>query len=188
MLATEISYKELLFNFPFRNNKAPVETKLPVMHAPSKLCNSNAKKLSSAPGMACTSASTMARSNKESLEDCTCTICLCILIHPVTLPCGHELCMPCFKQTVEEASLSCPLCRTRISTWTRRASKAKTLVDQKRWEQIQRLFPARVQRRLDGLDDETDEEAEEKEEICKLAVYAHFGKFVNLYYNNSINV
>ena len=26
MLATEISYKELLFNFPFRNNKAPVET------------------------------------------------------------------------------------------------------------------------------------------------------------------
>lgn len=79
--------------------------------------------------------------------------------------------MPCFKQTVEEASLSCPLCRTRISTWTRKASKSKTLVDQKRWEQIQRLFPARVQRRLDGLDDETDEEVEEKEEICELTMY-----------------
>ncbi|KAK7090558.1 hypothetical protein V1264_010335 [Littorina saxatilis] len=115
--------------------------------------------------MAGTSASTIGGSNKDSLEDCMCTICLCILIHPVTLPCGHELCRPCFKQTVEEASLSCPMCRTRISTWSRKASKAKTLVNQERWEQIQRLFPGRVQRRLDGLDDETDEETEEREEI-----------------------
>ncbi|XP_076454346.1 uncharacterized protein LOC143289250 [Babylonia areolata] len=115
--------------------------------------------------MASSSTPSVSRSNKESLEDCMCTICLCILVHPVTLPCGHEMCMPCFKHTVEEASLTCPLCRTRISTWARKASRTNSLVDQKRWEQIQRLFPQRVQRRLDGLDDETDEETEEKEVV-----------------------
>ncbi|KAL8623947.1 hypothetical protein ACOMHN_047167 [Nucella lapillus] len=115
--------------------------------------------------MASTSTSSVSQSKKEYLEDCMCTICLCILIHPVTLPCGHELCMPCFKQSVEEANLSCPLCRTRISTWARKATRNNCLVNQKRWEQIQKLFPQRVQRRLDGLDDETDEETQEKEDI-----------------------
>ncbi|KAK7461187.1 hypothetical protein BaRGS_00038775 [Batillaria attramentaria] len=125
--------------------------------------------------MACAASTSVARSDKELLEDCMCTICRSILIHPVTLPCGHELCMPCFKQTVEEASLCCPLCRTRISTWARRASKANALVDERRWKQIQSLFPGRVQRRLNGLDDETDDEEDETEEIG-----AHYRRMVQL--------
>lgn len=107
--------------------------------------------------MAC-AASTSARSSKDSLDDCMCSICMSILIQPVTLPCGHELCMPCFKQTIEEASLTCPLCRIRISSWVRKATKTNSLVNQKRWEQIQKLFPIKVKKRLNGQDDDTDDE------------------------------
>lgn len=94
--------------------------------------------------------------SRVSLEDCTCPVCMCILIEPVTMPCHHELCRPCFKQNVEEASLLCPMCRTRIGTWARHASKTKTLVNQQRWQQIQELFPKRVRLRLEGKDEEDD--------------------------------
>ncbi|XP_071085920.1 uncharacterized protein [Haliotis cracherodii] len=94
--------------------------------------------------------------SRVSLEDCTCPVCMCILIEPVTMPCHHELCRPCFKQNVEEASLLCPMCRTRIGTWARHASKTKTLVNQQRWGQIQELFPKRVRLRLEGKDEEDD--------------------------------
>ncbi|XP_067670183.1 uncharacterized protein [Haliotis asinina] len=97
-----------------------------------------------------------AETSRVSLEDCTCPICMCILIEPVTMPCHHELCRPCFKQNVEEASLLCPMCRTRIGTWARHATKTKTLVNQQRWEQIQELFPKRVRLRLEGKDEEDD--------------------------------
>jgi hypothetical protein len=82
--------------------------------------------------------------------------------------------MPCFKQTLEEASMTCPLCRVRIATWARRAAKSKSLVNEKRWEQIQKLFPERVQRRLNGQDEDTDEEIHEKEEIseCNVCIFA----------------
>ncbi|PVD18535.1 hypothetical protein C0Q70_21084 [Pomacea canaliculata] len=74
--------------------------------------------------------------------------------------------MPCFKKNVEEGSFTCPLCRTRISNWARKATKNNTLVDQKRWEQVKKLFPEKVQRRLDGLDDETDDDdVNDNEEI-----------------------
>ncbi|XP_025078895.1 E3 ubiquitin-protein ligase rnf168-like isoform X2 [Pomacea canaliculata] len=96
--------------------------------------------------------------DKETLDECKCPICMYILIEPVTLPCAHELCMPCYKKNVEEGSFTCPLCRTRISNWARKATKNNTLLDQKRWEQVKKLFPEKVQRRLDGLDDVTDED------------------------------
>ena len=96
---------------------------------------------------------------RSSLEDCTCSICMSIMIYPVTMPCQHELCKPCFKHNVEESSLFCPLCRLRISTWTRHASRTNTLVNESRWKQIRKLFPERVQRRLDGKDEDTDEQS-----------------------------
>ena len=86
--------------------------------------------------------------------DFTCPICLQILIEPVVMPCDHEVCGPCFKQNVEEANFLCPLCRMRISSWARRNSRNGTLVNVKRWEQIQKLFPDRCQKRLRGEDDE----------------------------------
>jgi len=89
-----------------------------------------------------------------SYTDFTCPICLQILIEPVVMPCEHELCGPCFKQNVEEANFLCPLCRMRISSWARRNSRRGTLVNLKRWEQIQQLFPEKCQKRLRGEDDE----------------------------------
>ncbi|KAM7435979.1 hypothetical protein ABFA07_014201 [Porites harrisoni] len=92
--------------------------------------------------------------NSISSADFTCPICLQILIEPVVMPCEHELCGPCFKQNVEEANFLCPLCRMRISSWARRNSRNGTLVDLKRWKQIQKLFPEKCQKRLRGEDDE----------------------------------
>ncbi|XP_064638397.1 uncharacterized protein LOC135494397 [Lineus longissimus] len=86
-----------------------------------------------------------------------CPICLSILIEPVSLPCKHVLCMPCFRSNIEESSMCCPMCRVRIATWSRQASRKKCLVDEKRWQQIKTLFPDHVQKRLDGTDD-TDED------------------------------
>ncbi|XP_061177803.1 E3 ubiquitin-protein ligase RNF169-like [Saccostrea echinata] len=90
-------------------------------------------------------------------EDCMCPICMCILVEPVTMPCKHTLCYPCFKQNVEEASLACPMCRVRISVWARRGAKNGTLVNKKLWSQIQQLFPEKVEKRQKGLDDSIDE-------------------------------
>jgi len=42
----------------------------------------------------------------------------------------------------------------RISSWARRNSRNGTLVNLKRWEQIQQLFPEKCQKRLRGEDDE----------------------------------
>ena len=91
------------------------------------------------------------------LEDNTCPICLYIFIQPVTMPCGHELCLECFKQNVEEANFCCPLCRIRISTWARRAARNKTLVNEKRWKFIQEHFTEQVQNRLDGKEEDDAE-------------------------------
>lgn len=90
----------------------------------------------------------------NSFTDYMCPICLQILIEPVVMPCEHELCRPCFKKNVEEANFVCPLCRMRISSWARRNTRKGTLVDLKRWEQIQRLFPEKCQKRLRGEDEE----------------------------------
>ncbi|XP_069103655.1 E3 ubiquitin-protein ligase rnf168-like [Argopecten irradians] len=91
---------------------------------------------------------------KLAVEDCMCPICMSILIEPVTMPCSHTLCMPCFKQNVEEASLSCPLCRTRISVWARRATKNGNLVNEKLWNTIKTSYRDKVDKRLAGDDDD----------------------------------
>ena len=88
---------------------------------------------------------------------------MCILVHPVTLPCRHALCMPCFKQHVAETSLFCPICRMRISVWARRASRQNKLVDEKRWEEIKTAFPDAVRRRLEGKDESSSEDDDDFE-------------------------
>lgn len=89
----------------------------------------------------------------KSFTDFLCPICLEILIEPVQMPCQHELCMGCFKKHVQDTSLTCPMCRLRISVWTRMNAKQNTLVNKERWDLIQALFPERVKRRLQGIDD-----------------------------------
>ena len=94
----------------------------------------------------------------KSYTDFLCPICLEILIEPVQMPCQHELCMGCFKKHVQDTSLNCPMCRMRISVWTRMNAKKNTLINEERWELIQATFPERVKRRLQGLDDLVEEE------------------------------
>ncbi|XP_035239790.1 E3 ubiquitin-protein ligase rnf168 isoform X1 [Anguilla anguilla] len=89
-----------------------------------------------------------------SQADCTCPVCLEIFLEPVTLPCSHTFCKPCFLETVDKANLCCPLCRRRVSTWARLHSRNKTLVNVELWRRLQEAFPAQCQRRLSGQDAE----------------------------------
>ncbi|XP_014779017.1 E3 ubiquitin-protein ligase rnf168 [Octopus bimaculoides] len=89
------------------------------------------------------------------MENYTCPICINLLIEPVTLPCKHELCLPCFQQNFEE-SLCCPMCRTRISSWVRKQSKINKLVNEKRWKEIKTLFPEKVRLRQEGFEEDSE--------------------------------
>ncbi|XP_077205190.1 E3 ubiquitin-protein ligase RNF168 [Paroedura picta] len=95
-----------------------------------------------------------------SLPDCICNICMEIFLEPVTLPCQHTLCNPCFQLTVEKASLCCPFCRRRVSSWARYNARKNTLINLKLWEAIQKYFPEECKRRINGQDQE------EKEDVC----------------------
>ncbi|XP_036619482.1 E3 ubiquitin-protein ligase RNF168-like [Trichosurus vulpecula] len=74
------------------------------------------------------------------LSDCLCPICTEILVEPVSLPCGHTLCHSCFQQTVQKASLYCPFCRRRLSSWARAQARQKTLINHKLWRRIEKLY------------------------------------------------
>ncbi|XP_069720792.1 E3 ubiquitin-protein ligase RNF168 [Phaenicophaeus curvirostris] len=87
-----------------------------------------------------------------SLSDCLCQICMEIFVEPVTLPCNHTLCNSCFQQTVENASLSCPFCRRRVSSWARYNARRNTLVNWELWEKIQKNYPKECERRINGQD------------------------------------
>lgn len=63
----------------------------------------------------------------------------------------------CFLESVDKATLCCPLCRMRVSSWARRNSRSNTLVNQQLWTQIQNCFPLQCQRRLSGLDGSSDD-------------------------------
>ncbi|KAK1786070.1 hypothetical protein P4O66_017803 [Electrophorus voltai] len=89
---------------------------------------------------------------KLVLADCLCPVCLEIFLEPVTLPCTHTFCKPCFLETVDKANMCCPLCRKRVSTWARHNGRNKTLVNMELWRRIQEAFPAQCQRRLNGVD------------------------------------
>lgn len=90
--------------------------------------------------------------NKLTLLDFMCTICQSIYIEPVTLPCYHDFCFACFNGTIENNALSCPLCRTRIGSWLRKASKQNNLINSKLWEFIKDKYPEEVKIKLNGED------------------------------------
>ncbi|NXA52365.1 RN168 ligase, partial [Nothocercus julius] len=87
-----------------------------------------------------------------SLTDCLCQICMEIFVEPVTLPCNHSLCNSCFQLTVEKASLCCPFCRRRVSSWARYNARRNTLINWDLWEKIQKKYPQECERRINGQD------------------------------------
>ncbi|KGL73459.1 E3 ubiquitin-protein ligase RNF168, partial [Tinamus guttatus] len=87
-----------------------------------------------------------------SLTDCLCQICMEIFVEPVTLPCNHSLCNSCFQLTVEKASLCCPFCRRRVSSWARYNARRNTLINWDLWERIQKKYPQECERRINGQD------------------------------------
>ncbi|XP_060623961.2 E3 ubiquitin-protein ligase RNF168 [Anolis sagrei] len=91
-----------------------------------------------------------------SLSDCQCNICMDIFVEPVTLPCHHTVCNSCFQLTVEKASLCCPFCRRRVSSWARYNARRNTLINSELWAKIQKHFPEECQRRLSGQEIEED--------------------------------
>uniref|UniRef100_W5KS43 RING-type E3 ubiquitin transferase n=1 Tax=Astyanax mexicanus TaxID=7994 RepID=W5KS43_ASTMX len=99
-------------------------------------------------------------SGQLTRADCLCPICLEIFLEPVTLPCEHTFCKPCFLETVDKANMCCPLCRKRVSTWARLNTRKKTLVNVELWKRIQKAFPVQCQRRLNGVEEEQEEEVD----------------------------
>lgn len=85
-----------------------------------------------------------------SLAECQCGICMEILLEPVTLPCNHTLCNPCFQSTVEKANLCCPFCRRRVSSWTRYHTRRNSLVNTDLWEIIQKHYAKECKLRVSG--------------------------------------
>jgi len=83
-----------------------------------------------------------------TLSDFSCPICLEVLFEPVRFPCNHEVCLPCFKDMTEMTNFLCPICRMRISTWSR--THSNSLVDMKRWKEVKQAFPTAVQNRIEG--------------------------------------
>uniref|UniRef100_A0A915HF20 RING-type E3 ubiquitin transferase n=1 Tax=Romanomermis culicivorax TaxID=13658 RepID=A0A915HF20_ROMCU len=87
-------------------------------------------------------------SNGLRLEDCMCPICLEILIEPVTMPCKHELCMPCFQQNVQ-VFLYRPDCNVLL----RENLGCTDMPDADLWRQIRKFFPKEVTNRMSGRSD-----------------------------------
>ncbi|XP_034371724.1 E3 ubiquitin-protein ligase RNF168 [Arvicanthis niloticus] len=85
-----------------------------------------------------------------SLAECQCGICMEILLEPVTLPCNHTLCNPCFQSTVEKANLCCPFCRRRVSSWTRYHARRNSLINKDLWEIIQKHYAKECNLRISG--------------------------------------
>ncbi|XP_029850982.2 E3 ubiquitin-protein ligase rnf168 isoform X2 [Ixodes scapularis] len=81
-------------------------------------------------------------------RDVTCPVCLGVRAEPVTLPCGHGVCLTCFEQSLHLANKECPLCRLRISSWARRAAREGTLVDE--------ALRARIRRHLSQPEEPAD--------------------------------
>ncbi|XP_076832506.1 E3 ubiquitin-protein ligase RNF169 [Brachyhypopomus gauderio] len=87
-----------------------------------------------------------------TLEEARCPVCLEILLEPVTMPCRHSVCLHCFKRTVEFTSLCCPLCRLRVSSWARKQSREKKLVNAELWDMVRQSYPERCKRRIEQRD------------------------------------
>jgi hypothetical protein len=80
------------------------------------------------------------------LDECTCSICIDVLVEPVSLPCKHEFCLNCiFNATNAELYFSnCPLCRKLVPNSLLREKNRSKLVNANRWAQIQKAFDAEI--------------------------------------------
>ena len=74
-----------------------------------------------------------------------CPVCLEDIEDPVVLPCRHEVCKVCFCATVAVATVCCPLCRKRMSSWARK--NARDPVNKFRKAEIERN---RLEARVDS--------------------------------------
>ncbi len=68
----------------------------------------------------------------------TCPVCYEIITEPVVFPCQHEICLLCFKKSLETANHCCPICRKRISSWARR--NVRNPVSARRKQEIEKLM------------------------------------------------
>uniref|UniRef100_A0A8C2AIN4 RING-type E3 ubiquitin transferase n=1 Tax=Cyprinus carpio TaxID=7962 RepID=A0A8C2AIN4_CYPCA len=100
-------------------------------------------------------------------SDCLCPVCLDIFLEPVTLPCMHTFCKPCFLETVDKSNICCPLCRKRVSTWARLNSRNKTLVNTELWRRVQDAFPTQCERRMQGIEDDDDAVTIPRPRVCQ---------------------
>lgn len=101
-------------------------------------------------------ASRSCESAELNLSDLMCPVCRGILIEPVTLPCAHSLCLRCLNGTIQHNSLSCPLCRVRVGSWLRTATKSSTLVNDGLWKSIKAKFSKEIQAKHDGKETDLD--------------------------------
>ncbi len=47
----------------------------------------------------------------RATDDLECILCMKLLYEPVTTPCGHTFCQPCFSRALDHSN-KCPNCRT----------------------------------------------------------------------------
>lgn len=95
---------------------------------------------------------------KLDLEEVFCIACRCIYLQPVTMPCGHTLCLECFKSMVDLTAYQCPMCRRRISNWLRKFKHDwDAMLNVDLWEAIKQQYPIEVQKRLNDEDDGIEE-------------------------------
>lgn len=74
----------------------------------------------------------------DALSFPICPVCLELIVLPVTLPCGHELCLECFKSGVDLGNFHCPVCRKRISSWAR--NEGRDPLNKKRQKELEELY------------------------------------------------
>uniref|UniRef100_A0A8D0NAQ6 RING-type E3 ubiquitin transferase n=1 Tax=Sus scrofa TaxID=9823 RepID=A0A8D0NAQ6_PIG len=90
-----------------------------------------------------------------------------ILLEPVTLPCNHTLCKPCFQWTVEKADLFCPFCCRWVSLWTQHHARTNSLVNMELWKIIQKHYPKEGKLRASGQ--ESEEIVDDYQPACLLS-------------------
>ncbi|KAL7302510.1 hypothetical protein TKK_0005152 [Trichogramma kaykai] len=96
---------------------------------------------------AAVAAAAYAAANEARLVvELVCPVCQGLLREPVSLPCGHNLCLACLRASVEHSSLNCPLCRQRLGSWFRSTTKSSdtNLVNHDLWRLIRDTYPPAV--------------------------------------------
>ncbi|KAL2095915.1 hypothetical protein ACEWY4_008063 [Coilia grayii] len=103
-----------------------------------------------------------------TIEEVRCPVCLDILLEPVTMPCRHSVCLHCFERTVE-FSLCCPRCRCNVSSWARKQSREKSLVNTELWDMVRKSYPDKCKRRMEQRSGEAvgEEIFRSLKQICK---------------------